>query len=277
MLKFKNKNFNYALFGNPINHSKSPQIHDFFSKQTGILHIYEAINVPLDKFSLLVSKFFKNNIQGANITSPFKKEAYFFSDKLTKRAQIAQSVNTFKKIHNKCILGDNTDGIGLLSDLNRLKFIEKNFSLLILGAGGAVKGILLSILLLGCSVYILNRTTLNAKKLVDQFKCYGNIKIFEEHDLKNKCFNLVINAVSRNIQYNSKTYIPLHLFSSKTFFYDMNYSFENTSFINWCLKMGFKYVSDGIGMLVFQAAHSFLQWHGVFPKTDYIIDMFNKK
>lgn len=262
MRKYNNENFNYALFGNPINHSKSPQIHDLFSKQTKILHIYKSINIPLNQFSLLVTYFFNNHIQGANVTSPFKKEAYYFSNKLSKRAQIAKSVNTLKKVDNQYILGDNTDGIGLLSDLNRLKFIKKNFSILILGAGGAVQGVLLSILSLGCSVYILNRTVSNAINLVNQFKQYGNIKIFEKDDLKNKFFDLVINGLSRNIQYNT-SFIPLYLFSSETFFYDMNYGLENTSFLNWCLKINAKYVSDGIGMLVFQAAHSFLEWHGI--------------
>ncbi|QFQ32296.1 shikimate dehydrogenase [Buchnera aphidicola] len=272
----KNKNFNYALFGNPVNHSRSPEIHDFFSKQTGILHIYEAINVPLDRFSLLVSDFFKNNISGANVTSPFKKEAYFFSDKLSERAQIAKSVNTLKKVDNQYVLGDNTDGIGLLSDLKRLKFIKKNFSVLILGAGGAVQGVLLSILSMGCSVYILNRTDLNALNLVNQFKKYGNIKIFKTNSFKKKYFDLVINGLSRNIQYEN-IFIPLNLFSSKTFFYDMNYGSDKTSFLNWCKKINAKYVSDGIGMLVFQAAHSFLEWHGIFPKIDYIINLLNQK
>ncbi|QCI17292.1 shikimate dehydrogenase [Buchnera aphidicola (Aphis helianthi)] len=276
MRKSQNENFNYALFGNPIDHSKSPQIHNLFSEQTKILHIYKAINIPLDQFSSLISDFFKNNIQGANITSPFKKEAYLFADKLSERARIAKSVNTLKKINNKYILGDNTDGIGLLSDLNRLKFIKKNSSVLILGAGGAVQGILLSILSLGCSVYILNRTTLKSINLVNQFKQYGNIKIFEKDNMmKNKSFDLVINGISRNIQYNT-SFIPLHLFSSHTFFYDMNYSFKNTTFLDWCIKIGANHISDGIGMLVFQAAYSFLEWHGILPKTDYIIDVLSK-
>lgn len=275
MGKDKSKNFNYALFGNPINHSKSPQIHNLFSKQTGIFHVYKAIKIPINQFSLLVSDFFKYNIQGANVTAPFKKEAYFFSNKLTKRAQIAQSVNTLKKVNNTCILGDNTDGIGLLSDLNRLKFIQKNFSILILGAGGAIQGILLSILSLGCSVYILNRTDSNASNLVNQFRQYGKIKIFKKNDLKIKYFDLVINGLSRNIQYDSSI-IPLHLFTNKTFFYDMNYGLKNISFLNLCFKIDSNHIADGIGMLVFQAAYSFLEWHGIFPQIDYIIDLLNK-
>ncbi len=275
MVKCTSENFNYALFGNPINHSKSPKIHDFFSKQTGIFHIYKAIKIPLDQFSSIVSDFFKTHIEGANITSPFKKEAYFLSNKLSKRAKIAQSVNTLKKTNDGYIFGDNTDGIGLLSDLNRLNFIKKKSSVLILGAGGAIQGILLSILSMECSVYILNRTISNAINLVKQFKQYGNIKIFEEDDLKDSFFDLVINGISRNITYEN-TCIPLHLFSSKTFFYDMNYNTEQALFLNWKIKIDSKNISDGKGMLVFQAAYSFLEWHGILPKTDYIIDILNK-
>ncbi|WP_295164145.1 shikimate dehydrogenase [uncultured Buchnera sp.] len=269
----KLEKFNYALFGNPIDHSQSPKIHNFFSVQTGILHTYKAINIPLDQFSLVVSDFFKKNLKGANVTAPFKKEAYFFSNKLTKRAKIAQSVNTLKKINDKCILGDNTDGIGLLSDLVRLKFIKKNFSILILGAGGAVKGVLLPLLSLGCSIYILNRTVLNANNLVQQFYKYGKIFVFEEKVFKKQNFDLVINAMSRNTK--KKNFAPLSLISSKTFFYDMNYSTENTPFIDWCSKIGADFVSNGIGMLVFQAAHSFLEWHNIFPETNYIINALN--
>jgi len=248
------ESFNYALFGNPVSHSKSPKIHDFFSKQTGISHIYKAVNIPLDQFSLVVSNFFRKNIQGANITAPFKKEAYFFSDKLTERAKIAQSVNTLKKVKNQYILGDNTDGVGLLSDLMRLNFIKKNFSVLMLGAGGAVKGVLSSLLSLGCSVYILNRTLLNAEHLVKQFYKYGKIFVFKDNIFNKQNFDLVINAVSRNIITSDS--VPFSFFSSKTFFYDMNYSITNTPFIDWCLNMGAKFVSNGIGMLVFQAAYS---------------------
>ncbi|AAM68017.1 shikimate dehydrogenase [Buchnera aphidicola] len=271
----KLEKFNYALFGNPIDHSQSPKIHNFFATQTGILHIYKAINIPLDQFSSVVSDFFKKNIKGANVTAPFKKEAYFFSDKLTERAKIAQSVNTLKKISDKCILGDNTDGIGLLSDLVRLNFIKKNFSILILGAGGAVKGVLLPLLSLGCSVYILNRTILNAKILVKQFNKYGKIFVFDRQNFKQQNFDLVINAMSRNTE--KKNFLPLSLITSKTFFYDMNYSTRNTPFINWCSKAGGSFISNGIGMLVFQAAYSFLEWHNVLPEINYIINILNIK
>ncbi|WAI18371.1 MAG: shikimate dehydrogenase [Buchnera aphidicola (Acyrthosiphon caraganae)] len=272
---FKCQNFNYAVFGNPINHSKSPIIHSLFAKQTGILHIYKSVNVPLDKFNVFLQDFFKQDGQGANITAPFKQEAYFFCDKLTKRAKIAQSVNTLKKIDNKYILGDNTDGIGLLSDLTRLNFIKKNYSILIIGAGGAVKGVLLPLLSFGCSIFILNRTVSNAEKLVLQFYKYGNIDVFDENSSKIKSFDLIINATSKFIE-RKNNFIPVSLISSKTCFYDMNYQKDKKMFMNWCLKMGNNLFSDGIGMLAFQAAHSFFLWHNILPKTDYIIDILKK-
>ncbi|QIQ42053.1 MAG: shikimate dehydrogenase [Buchnera aphidicola (Microlophium carnosum)] len=272
---FKYQNFNYAVFGNPINHSKSPKIHSLFAKQTGILHIYKSIHVPLDGFRTVLCNFFEQDGQGANITAPFKQEAYFFCDKLTERAKIAQSVNTFKNINGKYILGDNTDGIGLLSDLIRLNFIKKKYSILIIGAGGAAKGIISPLLSFGCSIFILNRTYLNAAKLVLQFNKYGNIYVFNKKLLKIKHFDLIINATSKSV-IKKDDFFPISIVSSKTCFYDMNYQVGNTIFIDWCLEIGANFYSDGIGMLVFQAAHSFSLWHHVLPEIDYIIDILKK-
>lgn len=267
----KEKNFNYALFGNPVNYSQSPKIHSLFAKQTKLLHIYKSINVPLDNFFPFMSDFFKKQGKGANITAPFKQKAYLFSDTLTERAKIAQSVNTLKKIDNQCILGDNTDGIGLFSDLMRLKYLKKEYSILILGSGGAVKGVLFSLLSFGCSIFILNRTISNAEKLVLQFNKYGNIQVFNKKLFIKKTFDLVINATSKY----TKNIVDFSFFSSKTFFYDMNYKKNETPFLDLCIKKGANFFSNGVGMLVFQAAHSFLLWHNIFPKTDYIINFLN--
>ncbi|WP_422667382.1 shikimate dehydrogenase [Buchnera aphidicola] len=266
----------YALFGNPVNHSKSPQIHKLFSKQIDILYNYESINIPMNNFSDIIFSFFKSNGKGANITAPFKEKAYLLADRLTNSAKISKSVNTFKKINNKYILGDNTDGIGLLSDLLRLHFIEKHFSILILGAGGAVRGILFSLLSFGCSVSILNRTLLHAEKLVFEFNQFGKIDILTKNSTTNKKFDLIINATSRNINYETD-FFCVSLVSSKTFFYDMNYQIGYTPFINWCIKIGAKYFSDGIGMLVFQAAHSCFLWHNILPSVNPVIKTLKKK
>ncbi|QCI22922.1 shikimate dehydrogenase [Buchnera aphidicola] len=272
---FRNQSFNYAVFGNPIDHSKSPKIHNLFAKKTGIFHTYKSVNVPLDQFNTVLCNFFKQGGQGANVTAPFKQEAYLFCNKLTERAKIAESVNTLKKIDDKYILGDNTDGIGLLSDLIRLNFIKKKYSILIIGAGGAVKGVLFPLLSFGCSIFILNRTFSNAKKLVSQFNKYGDIHIFDKTLWNIKCFDLIINATSKFIK-KKDDFIPLSLVSSKTCFYDMNYQINNTAFIDWCLKIGSVFFSNGIGMLAFQAAHSFLLWHNILPETDDIIDILKR-
>ncbi|CAL4325075.1 Shikimate dehydrogenase (NADP(+)) [Buchnera aphidicola (Cavariella theobaldi)] len=269
------KKNNYVLFGNPVAHSKSPFIHNFFSKQIGIVYNYQSIKVPIFDFSDTVSNFFKYDGVGANVTAPFKEQAYLLSDQLTDCAKISQSVNTLKKINHNTLLGDNTDGIGLLSDLIRLNFIKKNFSILILGAGGAVRGILFHLLTFGCSVYILNRTFLNAKKLVLQFNQFGNIKVFDDSIIKKK-FDLIINAISRNNNIK-KDFFPVSLVSSKTFFYDMNYHVSNTVFINWCIEIGANYVADGIGMLILQAAHSCFFWHGILPEISPLIQQLEKK
>ncbi|QCI21770.1 shikimate dehydrogenase [Buchnera aphidicola (Hyadaphis tataricae)] len=269
---FKNQKYNYAVFGNPVNHSKSPNIHSYFAKQTDILHIYKSVHVPLNNFYFILRDFFQNQGQGANITAPFKQEAFFFADKLTDRAKISQSVNTLKKIDNKYILGDNTDGIGLFSDLKRLNFIKCNDLVLILGAGGGAKGILFPLLSFGCSVFILNRTVSKSQQLISHFSQFGKISMFEKCLLKEKKFNLVINATS---QYD-KNMIDLSLFSQSTCFYDMNYQKNNTYFLDACIASGMTNVSNGIGMLIFQAAHSFFLWHNVFPNTDDIINTFQK-
>lgn len=268
---FKYQNFNYAVFGNPIDHSKSPEIHSFFSNQTGIFHTYKSVNVPLNEFVSFLGNFFKQHGKGANITAPFKQEAFLFCDKLTERARIAQSVNTLKKVNNQYILGDNTDGIGLLSDLIRLDFIKKNNSVLILGAGGAVRGIIFPLLSFGCSIFILNRTVSNAKKLVVQFCKYGKINIFDKNLSQRKHFDLIINATSKYDK-NNENIIDSSFISSKTCFYDMNYKTYDTPFFNSYIKMR----SNGIGMLVFQAAHSFFLWHNIFPKTNYIINILKQ-
>ncbi|QCI23998.1 shikimate dehydrogenase [Buchnera aphidicola (Macrosiphoniella sanborni)] len=273
---FRCQDFNYAVFGNPINHTKSPVIHKFFSEQTNIFHPYKAVHVPLNSLYSYLRFFFKSNGCGANITAPFKQEARFFCNQLTKRAQIAQSVNTLKKLDNQEILGDNTDGIGLLSDLKRLNFIKKRYSILILGAGGVVRGILFPLLSFGCSVYILNRTIKNAEKLVSQFNQYGDIRVLKENTSKIEYFDLIINART-NISEETYNIIPSSFFCLKnTHFYDVNYQKNNSCFIKWCIHIGANFFSDGIGMLVFQAAHSFFLWHNIMPDIDCVIDILKK-
>lgn len=148
----------YAVFGNPIAHSKSPSIHQLFAKQLDIEHPYGRVLAPLDDFVNTLDAFFNTGGKGANVTVPFKEEAFARADELTERAALAGAVNTLKRLEDGRLLGDNTDGIGLLSDLERLGFIKPGMRILLIGAGGASRGVLLPLLSLDCAVTIVNRT-----------------------------------------------------------------------------------------------------------------------
>ncbi|SUH34574.1 shikimate 5-dehydrogenase [Salmonella enterica subsp. enterica] len=154
----------YAVFGNPIAHSKSPFIHQQFAQQLDIVHPYGRVLAPINNFINTLDAFFAAGGKGANITVPFKEEAFARSDELTERASLAGAVNTLKRLEDGRLLGDNTDGIGLLSDLKRLNFIRPGWRILLIGAGGASRGVLLPLLSLDCAVTITNRTASRAKR-----------------------------------------------------------------------------------------------------------------
>ncbi|AAO27143.1 shikimate 5-dehydrogenase [Buchnera aphidicola str. Bp (Baizongia pistaciae)] len=270
----------FCVFGNPINHTQSPYIHSLFSKQTGIVYEYSARLVPFKEFNSYVLNFFLNKGKGANITVPFKENAYVISNNLTIRAKMSRAVNTFKKLHNNKILGDNTDGIGVLHDLKRIKFIKSKFNrVLLIGAGGAARGIIFSLLSYGCSIVVLNRTITRALQLVEDFKNVGSISIFKEKFASNYSFNLIINATTINICQNSNLSTIKSLIHKDVYCYDINYSIKHkyTEFLLWCIKNGAICVSNGIGMLVSQAAHSFYLWYGILPETNSIICKLNRQ
>lgn len=159
----------YAVFGNPIAHSKSPLIHQLFAEQLQIDHPYGRVLAPVDAFIPTLNSFFDAGGKGANVTVPFKEEAFGRADELTERASLAGAVNTLKRLEDGRLLGDNTDGIGLLSDLERLSFIKPGFRILLIGAGGASRGVLLPLLSLDCAVTITNRTFSRAEELAALF------------------------------------------------------------------------------------------------------------
>lgn len=165
----------YAVFGNPIAHSKSPAIHQLFARQLGITHPYGRVLAPLDDFVSSLNQFFAEGGKGANVTVPFKEEAFARADELTERAALAGAVNTLKRLEDGRLLGDNTDGIGLLSDLERLGFIKPRQRILLVGAGGASRGVLLPLLSLGCAVTIVNRTYSRARELATLFAHTGSV------------------------------------------------------------------------------------------------------
>lgn len=276
MVKLYNSCF--CLFGNPVHHSFSPEIHTIFSNQININYFYKTVLVSKENLKNSIKNFFvkKYNL-GANVTVPFKKEIIKYLDNLTERAKISRSVNTIKKINNKFLLGDNTDGVGLLYDLNRLNFLRKKNNILIIGSGGAAYGIVPNLISKKNLVYIYNRTNSKSKKLVKYFKKFGNIFCLKRHELKKYCFNLVINATSSGI-FNEIPDVPNSIISKNTYCYDLYFNKEKyTPFLKMCKKNGAINLKNGIGMLVSQAAYSCFLWHKKFPNIENTIITLNKK
>jgi len=254
----------YVVFGNPIQHSKSPRIHQLFAEQTEVSHPYERVCAPVDGFQRAAGHFFEQGGAGANVTLPFKQQAYELSDELTERAALAGAVNTLKKLENGRLLGDNTDGIGLLSDLQRLGLIKKNDRILLIGAGGAARGVILPLLNFGCDITITNRTYQRAVELAEIFQHHGRTRSCPLDQLDNGQFDLIINATSSGVAGGIPN-IPAQLVNEQTRCYDMFYQVGDTPFLQWCRQQGASQMADGLGMLVGQAAHSFMLWHGVMP------------
>lgn len=266
----------YAVFGNPIAHSKSPFIHQQFAQQLSIAHPYGRVLAPLDDFINTLNAFFTEGGKGANITVPFKEEAFARADELTERAALAGAVNTLKRLDDGRLLGDNTDGIGLLSDLERLSFIRPGLRILLLGAGGASRGVLLPLLSMDCAVTIVNRTASRAEALARLFVHTGSVKAVGMDELDGHEFDLIINATSSGIDGDIPA-IPASLIHSSVYCYDMFYQKGNTPFLTWCQQHGAKHCADGLGMLVGQAAHAVLLWHGVLPLIEPVIALLEKE
>ena len=266
----------YAVFGHPIAHSKSPSIHQLFAQQLRITHPYGRILAPLDGFVETLNAFFNEGGRGANVTVPFKEEAFARADELTERAALAGAVNTFKRLNDGRLLGDNTDGVGLLSDLERLNFIKPGFRVLLIGAGGASRGVLLPLLSLDCAVTIVNRTFSRAHELAKLFAHTGSVRALATDALHGQEFDLIINATSSGIDGDVPA-IPVTLINADVYCYDMFYQKGDTPFIGWCQQHGAKKCADGLGMLVAQAAHSVLLWHGVLPEIAPVIQALHKE
>lgn len=266
----------YAVFGNPIAHSKSPFIHQQFAEQLQIDHPYGRVLAPVDDFVPTLNAFFDAGGKGANITVPFKEEAFARADELTERASLAGAVNTLKRLEDGRLLGDNTDGIGLLSDLERLSFIKKGFRILLIGAGGASRGVLLPLLSMDCAVTITNRTFSRAKELATLFAHTGSVNVVAMEDLGEHEFDLIINATSSGIGGDVPA-LPSSIISPHIYVYDMFYQNGKTPFLSWCEERGAKHLADGLGMLVGQAAHAVLLWHGVSPAVEPVIEKLKQE
>ena len=251
----------YAVFGNPVAHSKSPRIHALFAAQTGQSLTYEALLAPLDGFSGVMHDFVTAGGKGANVTVPFKEEAFRLAATLTPRAQAAGAVNTLSFADNE-IRGDNTDGTGLVRDiLHNLGVALAGRRLLLLGAGGAARGVILPLLeQQPATLFIANRTADKAQALAAHFKIAGG----GYADLGEKQFDLVINATSAGLS-DSALPLPASCFAPQALAYEMLYG-RDTAFLQEARAAGAR-VADGLGMLVEQAAEAFLVWRGVRPDT----------
>ena len=258
----------YAVIGNPIEHSKSPDIHLLFADQTGEILSYEKILAEESEFSQVVKEFFNNGGKGLNVTVPFKNLACEFVDELSEYAEHARAVNTIYRNNAGRFVGVNTDGIGLLRDLKKtLRLQLLNKKILIVGAGGATQGIVEPLLNeKPVELLIANRTPSKAEIIAKQFKSYGNINCCALNEIPKQHFDLVLHATSAGLQGNSVA-LPTEIIGPNSCCYDLLYSDQDTSFMEWAKKLHAKTVIDGFGMLLEQAAEAFYLWRGKRPDT----------
>lgn len=263
---------NYAVFGHPVSHSKSPVIHQFFAKQTRQNLNYTAQDVPAEQFVTSADTFFNTGGKGLNCTLPLKELAWSYADQLTDRAQKAKAVNTLALLPDGHILGDNTDGIGLINDLtsnHAISLTEQR--ILILGAGGAARGILTPLLQQQPKIIIVaNRTLSKAEMLVAEFAQFGSIRCTDFNGLHEQQFDLIINATSASLSQQLPP-LPDHLLATDGCCYDLAYANESTTFVRWGVAQNAHKSLDGLGMLVEQAAAAFNLWRGIQPDTAPII------
>lgn len=266
----------YAVFGNPIAHSKSPQIHRLFAEQTRQALGYEALLVPLDDFPSFARQFFENGL-GANVTVPFKEQAFRLADQLTERARRAGAVNTLKKLEDGTLLGDNTDGIGLVRDLfDNAGVVLQGKRILLLGAGGAVRGVLEPLLAQRPSALVIaNRTLAKAEQLAHEFAELGSVRANAFEQLEGP-FDLIINGTSASLGGELPPLAERVISPDATFCYDMMYGAAPTPFCQWAAALGAT-TRDGLGMLVEQAAAAFELWRGVRPESAQVLSELRRQ
>lgn len=263
---------NYAVFGNPIKHSKSPVIHAMFAQQCAQELQYRAVRVELDGFRKAANAFFEGGGSGLNITVPFKHEAFDYANRLSDRAMRAGAVNTLSLAQDGTIEGDNTDGIGLVRDMiANLGWAVQGLRVLILGAGGAVRGVLEPLLReRPRELLIVNRTPEKAQQLVEEFSDIAPLEGGAYSLIGERQFDVIINATSAGLS-GEMPELPSSLLTERSCCYDMVYSAEPTPFMRWAAHHAAWAVADGLGMLVEQAAQSFYIWRRVRPETRPVI------
>jgi len=268
----------YAVIGNPIAHSKSPQIHSAFAQQTGQQLDYTTLLVEIGQLADAVVEFQQHQGKGLNITVPFKQDAWQLTSSLSDRAERAGAVNTLVLYGENDYYGDNTDGVGLVNDLKNNHDIHLNTRhILILGAGGAVRGVLEPILQqFPSQLVIANRTVEKATQLAHEFSDLGTLSGCGFDDLAGETFDLIINATSASLS-GELPELPDKLLKEGACCYDMMYGAAPTPFMQWAQQQGAQLCLDGLGMLVEQAAESFYLWRAIRPETTTVIQQLRRE
>ena len=269
----------FAVIGNPIHHSLSPQIHAAFAKETGLHIDYEAVLSPLDQFKHTVQTLITKKLSGANVTLPFKKEAYQLASSHSNYARIAEAVNTLEFKEDE-IIGHNTDGIGLVKDLEQnVKINLTHKKILLIGAGGAAEGVVYSILeKKPTELTLTNRSIEKSNVIQNKMNVHAqsfdvSLNVIEIVKLPHHYFDVIINATSVSLS-DADLNIADKVFHEGSLAYDMMYGKE-TNFIKQAKSQASK-TSDGLGMLVEQAAEAFYIWHHIKPQTKNLIDLLRK-
>lgn len=262
----------YGVVGHPINHSWSPFIHGLFAKQTDQSLVYRLYDIAPEDFRAQVLEFFTSGGRGLNVTVPHKEAAAELANELTARADRAGAVNTLILSAENSLLGDNTDGHGLVTDLRKnLGFAITNQRLLILGAGGATRGVVEPLLGLDPKeLVIANRSPARAVNLASLFADLGPVRGCGFEQVGDEPFDLVINATAAGLSGSVPDVTP-GVIASHTVCYDMSYSKSATPFVTWAVEHGCARAHKGWGMLVEQAAESFTLWRGVRPDTEPVL------
>lgn len=264
----------YAVIGHPVAHSKSPQIHAAFAQATGQVMTYERLLAPLDGFDATVHAFAAQGGRGLNVTVPFKLQAFALAHTASDRALAAGACNTLKR-DGAGWYADNTDGAGIVHDLmHNLEVTLAGRDVLVLGAGGAARGILVPLFAQAPrSITICNRTTAKAEALAATFAARGPVRAASPAALAGANFDVVINATSAGLGSDVNLPWPRGLFRPQAFAYDMIYGDVDTVFMLWARAHGATRAADGLGMLVEQAAESFMLWRDVRPDTRSVLAM----
>jgi len=253
----------YAVVGNPISHSRSPEIHAMFARATNQAISYERLEGPLDGFEEFALGLRDAGYLGLNVTIPFKLDASKMADTLTARARLAGAVNTLKFDGDR-ILGENTDGVGFVRDITiRLQFKVAQSAILVLGAGGGVRGLIASLLEEKPKwIAVANRTHGRAQELADEF----GVEAIRLDEIPAEHFDLIVNGTSSSLNHDAPAIDP-ETFDDCDLAYDLVYAPEPTPFMQLATRGGARRVADGLGMLIEQAAESFLYWRAVRPDT----------